>query len=112
MRTLPLMTVLVLLVAGVGSGRGADDTKDAAVKKEKMDLAGTWKLVSCEAGGEKVPDGTRRKLAAMCAELGSPNVRVIATYGFTDLPALHATYNGLVNDDRAPATPPDTGPSA
>lgn len=35
-------------------------------------------------GGEKVPDGTRRKLAAMCAQLGSPDVQVIATYGFTE----------------------------
>jgi phenylacetate-coenzyme A ligase PaaK-like adenylate-forming protein len=35
-------------------------------------------------GGEKVPDGMRRKLSAMCAELGSPNVQVIATYGFTE----------------------------
>ena len=35
-------------------------------------------------GGEKVPDGMRRKLAAMCAELGSPGVKVIATYGFTE----------------------------
>lgn len=35
-------------------------------------------------GGEKVPDGTRRKLSQMCAELGSPDVRVVATYGFTE----------------------------
>lgn len=35
-------------------------------------------------GGEKVPDGMRRKLSAMCAELGSPDVKVIATYGFTE----------------------------
>jgi phenylacetate-coenzyme A ligase PaaK-like adenylate-forming protein len=35
-------------------------------------------------GGEKVPDGMRRKLAAMCAQLGSPNVQVVATYGFTE----------------------------
>ncbi len=35
-------------------------------------------------GGEKVPDGMRRKLAGMCAQLGSPNVEVIATYGFTE----------------------------
>ena len=35
-------------------------------------------------GGEKVPDGMRRKLSAMCAQLGSPNVEVIATYGFTE----------------------------
>lgn len=35
-------------------------------------------------GGEKVPDGMRRKLAGMCELLGSPNVEVIATYGFTE----------------------------
>lgn len=35
-------------------------------------------------GGEKVPDGTRRKLSLMCEQLGSPGVRVVATYGFTE----------------------------
>ncbi|HUR58512.1 MAG TPA: AMP-binding protein, partial [Opitutaceae bacterium] len=35
-------------------------------------------------GGEKVPDGTRRKLSAMCEQLGSPGVQVVATYGFTE----------------------------
>lgn len=35
-------------------------------------------------GGEKVPDGMRRKLSAMCAQLGSPHVEVVATYGFTE----------------------------
>jgi phenylacetate-coenzyme A ligase PaaK-like adenylate-forming protein len=35
-------------------------------------------------GGEKVADGTRRKLAAMCEQLGSPGVQVMATYGFTE----------------------------
>ena len=35
-------------------------------------------------GGEKVPEGTRRKLRALCAELGSGNVDIMATYGFTE----------------------------
>ncbi|MFT5498689.1 MAG: phenylacetate-CoA ligase [Kiritimatiellia bacterium] len=35
-------------------------------------------------GGEKVPDGMRRKLAELCAELGSPKARVMACYGFTE----------------------------
>ncbi|MBI4626784.1 MAG: AMP-binding protein [Verrucomicrobia bacterium] len=48
---------------------------------EKLRLEGV-RLI-CLAG-EKVPDGTRSKLAAMCAELGSPGVQVIATYGFTE----------------------------
>lgn len=35
-------------------------------------------------GGEKVPDGTRRKLVELCEHLGSPGVQVLATYGFTE----------------------------
>lgn len=35
-------------------------------------------------GGEKVPPGTRRKLAHMLRELGSENPNVLATYGFTE----------------------------
>lgn len=35
-------------------------------------------------GGEKVPDGTRRKLGALCEKLGAPAVRIMATYGFTE----------------------------
>lgn len=35
-------------------------------------------------GGEKVPDGTRRKLGELCTRLGSPGVRIMATYGFTE----------------------------
>lgn len=35
-------------------------------------------------GGEKAPPGTRRKLRALCAELGAGQVDVMATYGFTE----------------------------
>jgi phenylacetate-coenzyme A ligase PaaK-like adenylate-forming protein len=35
-------------------------------------------------GGEKVAEGMRRKLRNLSAKLGSPNVEVIATYGFTE----------------------------
>ncbi|MDF1659159.1 MAG: AMP-binding protein [Verrucomicrobiales bacterium] len=35
-------------------------------------------------GGEKVPEGLRRKLRTLCAELGSGKVEVMATYGFTE----------------------------
>lgn len=35
-------------------------------------------------GGEKVPDGMRRKLVNLAAELGSPGMDVVATYGFTE----------------------------
>jgi len=35
-------------------------------------------------GGEKVPAGMRRKLKALCEELGSPGVAIMSTYGFTE----------------------------
>ncbi len=49
--------------------------------EEKLRLEGIHTVL---LGGEKVADGTRRKLAELCAELGSPGVQVIATYGFTE----------------------------
>ena len=35
-------------------------------------------------GGEKVPDGLRRKLGMLAEALGAPNIEVLATYGFTE----------------------------
>src|SRR5947207_5999198 len=35
-------------------------------------------------GGEKDPDGRRRKLAGLAAELGAREIDVLATYGFTE----------------------------
>ena len=35
-------------------------------------------------GGEKVPEGMRRKLRSLCAEIGSDDVDIMATYGFTE----------------------------
>lgn len=49
--------------------------------EQKLRLEGIRILV---LGGDKVPDGTRRKLGDLCAQLGSPDVRIMATYGFTE----------------------------
>jgi len=35
-------------------------------------------------GGEKVPDGMRRKLALLAGKLGAESIDIIATYGFTE----------------------------
>jgi phenylacetate-coenzyme A ligase PaaK-like adenylate-forming protein len=46
--------------------------------------------VKCESlkklvlGGEKAAEGIRRKLRNLAAKLGSPNIEVLATYGFTE----------------------------
>ncbi len=49
--------------------------------EEKLKLEG---IRAITLGGEKVAEGMRRKLAELCAQLGSPGVTVCATYGFTE----------------------------
>lgn len=41
---------------------GADETKDAAIKKEREKLVGTWKVVTMERNGEKFDDETATQL--------------------------------------------------
>ncbi len=49
--------------------------------EEGMKIECLKKLV---LGGEKVAEGIRRKLRILAHKLGSPNVEVLATYGFTE----------------------------
>jgi phenylacetate-coenzyme A ligase PaaK-like adenylate-forming protein len=61
-------------------------------------------------GGEKVPDGMRRKLALFAAELGAKDIEVISTYGFTEAKCAWAECPCAVDE---PTTGyhlyPDTG---
>jgi len=50
-------------------------------------------------GGEKVPDGMRRKLRALCSELGSGRVEVMATYGFTEAKMAWPECPARVSDE-------------
>lgn len=59
------------------------------------------KLKRVVLGGEKVPAGMRRKLRALCAEIGSPDVAIMATYGFTE--AKTAWTECLAPDGTEPA---------
>lgn len=55
------------------------------VLREAQEEGVQWEnLKRVVLGGEKVPDGMRRKLRHLAAALGSPKVDVIATYGFTE----------------------------
>lgn len=49
-------------------------------------------------GGEKVADGIRRKLRNLAAKLGSPNVDVLATYGFTEAKMAWAECPSNIDD--------------
>lgn len=50
-------------------------------------------------GGEKVPLGMRRKLRDLCARLGSPDVDVISTYGFTEAKLAFSECIGPKGED-------------
>ncbi len=50
-------------------------------------------------GGEKVPDGMRRKLRSLAAEIGSEHVDVLATYGFTEAKMAWPECPGRVTNE-------------
>ena len=50
-------------------------------REENKRFEGINKIV---LGGEKVTAGTRTRLQELCEQLGSPDVTVVATYGFTE----------------------------
>jgi phenylacetate-CoA ligase len=53
--------------------------------QEAAEGGSKWtKIKRLVLGGEKVPAGMRRKLKALCAELGSSEVSIMSTYGFTE----------------------------
>lgn len=61
-----------------------------------------WKnLKRLVLGGEKVPSGMRRKLKALCAEMGAKEVAIMSTYGFTE--AKIAWTECLPPDGEAPS---------
>jgi phenylacetate-coenzyme A ligase PaaK-like adenylate-forming protein len=55
--------------------------------EEELQCRGLKRIV---LGGEKVPEGLRRKLASLARALGTADVSVIATYGFTEAKAAWA----------------------
>ncbi len=49
-------------------------------------------------GGEKVAEGTRRKLHDYCVKLGSPEAKIVATYGFTEAKMAWAECPAPITD--------------
>lgn len=53
--------------------------REARAREQRVE--GLQKIV---LGADAVPPGLKQKLRALCAELGSPDVSVLGTYGFTE----------------------------
>lgn len=50
-------------------------------RADKLQFPNLKRLV---LGGEKVPNGMRKKLTELCQKMGSEEVRIVSTYGFTE----------------------------
>jgi phenylacetate-CoA ligase len=79
-----------------------------------------WKnLANIVLGGEKVSDGLREKLRELARELGAENVKILATYGFTEakmafaecqsLGGLHRGHQGNDRSESSTRDVPATG---
>ena len=60
-----LLGCLILFVAAMAT---ADDSKDAAIKKDHQQIAGKWQVVAVEIDGQKLSDDDARKYSVY--ELG------------------------------------------
>lgn len=69
--------------------------------EEEVSVPNLSKIV---LGGEKVATGIRRKLRALCAELGSGKVDVMATYGMTEAKMAWPECPGLPDSNASPAS--------
>jgi uncharacterized protein (TIGR03067 family) len=54
-----------LLVATLTLMASADETKDAAIKKDRQQLAGTWRIVTLEVNGNKAKEEDAKKLTVV-----------------------------------------------
>ena len=64
-RSLLGQLVVVALLLANATIASADDTKDAAIKKDRKQIAGTWKVVAYEVNGNKAMEEDARKLTVV-----------------------------------------------
>jgi len=60
-------SLLGLLIVGLllGGMVNADDAKDAAIKKDRQQIEGTWRIVALEVNGGKAMEQDARKLSVI-----------------------------------------------
>ena len=59
------------LLAAIGAIATADDAKDEAIKKDRNQIEGTWKVVALEVDGNKASDEDARQLSVVNGSDGS-----------------------------------------
>ena len=68
-------SVVAVMLAAIATIAAADDAKGAAIKKERKQLAGTWRVIDCVIDGSKLPEEDARKLTVVNHEDGTWSLR-------------------------------------
>jgi uncharacterized protein (TIGR03067 family) len=59
------LVVGMMLIAGSGLLAATDDAKDQAIKKDRKQIAGTWRIVALEVNGNKAKEEDAKKLTVV-----------------------------------------------
>lgn len=74
-RSLVGLYVVGVLVTAIATIAADDDAKDAAIKKDRKLIEGTWRVVALEIDGNKAMDEDARKLAVVNGNDGTWSLR-------------------------------------
>ncbi len=74
-RSLVGLSVVVAWITTLAMIACADDATDAAIKKDRQIIEGTWQCVALEVNGTKVPDEDAKKLVVVNGPDGSWSLR-------------------------------------
>lgn len=67
--------IVGLFITATGATVFADDAKDAAIKKDRKQIEGTWRIVALEVNGNKAEEQDARKLTVVNGSDGTWSLR-------------------------------------
>jgi uncharacterized protein (TIGR03067 family) len=67
--------VVGIMLAATATLGAADDAKDEAIKKDRKQIEGTWKVVALEVSGNKLADEDAKKLSVVNGSDGTWSLR-------------------------------------
>lgn len=59
------LLVIAAMLTAIATIASADDAKDAAIKKDRKQIEGTWRVVAFEVSGNKAMEADARKLSVV-----------------------------------------------
>jgi uncharacterized protein (TIGR03067 family) len=68
-------SVVGIMLTAIATIATADDAKDQAIKKDRKQIEGTWRIVALEIDGYKAPDEDAKKLSVVNGADGTWSLR-------------------------------------